>query len=169
MIHMARFILVTPSVSSAATASGSSGAAATTTTLAQLYAVSGIQSIQFVQFDPAAATSDSSDNDGSTTLLLLTVQCTVDYTDLVSRLAPARDIILKRRAVTTDPATNRNVSEYYFPVEKNSTCTVMLFHTTDNDEEYVDTGNLLSTIITFETLIYPEYRPLYKLPVYRAF
>lgn len=109
------------------------------------------KSVQFVEFPTV---------DG----YLAGVAAVCDYTTLVEMLEPLRHVGMKRVATTVDTSTGKGqkVSEYTSDMG-----TVMLFHTTDSDHEYVEHGNLLAGIITFNTLVYPDkYRSVYTLPVY---
>lgn len=88
---------------------------------------------------------------------------TIDYVTLVAKLDPIRKISIKRFNIVNKPDSgSTKISEYESPEG-----TVLLFHKTESDFEYVPNGNLLAAVITFNTLIYPEeYRSIYSLPVY---
>lgn len=63
-------------------------------------------------------------------------------------------IAIKRYNISTDK-NNKKISEYMFNYERR-VYNVNLFHTTDSDYEYVPEGNLLSALITWNTMIIPS-------------
>lgn len=91
---------------------------------------------------------------------------TIDYSDLVQRLASLRGHELVRTAIVPVDQQRDKVSQYAFASGRDGM--VLLFHKTQDDYEFVDRGNLLSAIVTFNTLLYPEFTPISTLPVYEV-
>lgn len=61
---------------------------------------------------------------------------------------------IKRYNISTD-SNNKKISEYMFEYDRR-TYNAHIFHTTDSDYEYVPDGNLLSALITWNTMIIPS-------------
>jgi hypothetical protein len=99
----------------------------------------------------------------------------VEYTELVHRLDKLRDVSIERIALidASCPLMNKDkdkdnkklVSQYAVTGQPGM---VLLFHTTNEPSEYVDNGNLLSAIITFNTMIVPEFTSMTSVPVFEA-
>ena len=63
----------------------------------------------------------------------------------------ANQVVIKRYNISKD-ANNKKTSEYMFEYE-HKPYNVHIFHGTDSDYEYVPEGNLLSALITWDTMI----------------
>ena len=75
-------------------------------------------------------------------------QVLVNYIDFDAR---AGQIPIKRYNISKD-ANGKKISEYMFEYERRP-YNVHIFHSTDSDYEYVPDGNLLSALITWDTMI----------------
>lgn len=78
-------------------------------------------------------------------------QVLVNYIDFDPR---ASQIPIKRYNISKD-GNGKKISEYMFQFE-NKPYNVHIFHATDSDYEFVPDGNLLSALITWDTMIMPS-------------
>jgi hypothetical protein len=78
-------------------------------------------------------------------------QVLTNYIDFDPR---AGDLSIKRYNISKD-VNGKKISEYMFEYERKP-YNVHIFHATDSDYEFVPDGNLLSALITWDTMIMPS-------------
>lgn len=78
-------------------------------------------------------------------------QVLTNYIDFDPR---AGDLSIKRYNISKD-VNGKKISEYMFEYERKP-YNVHIFHSTDSDFEFVPDGNLLSALITWDTMIMPS-------------